>query len=151
MSNKKYLIDISLFEPDKIGLKIKQIKNDKKLKSVEMAQILEMAPANYSKLEKGEKITLQRLYILCLKLNVNLNWLVSGIGDMYIDIDFIKKVEQERAEFAEFREVSNKMESYYNDKVIPSVKVLQEDVMTLKEQVIRLNKEVAELKLERGK
>lgn len=65
-----------------VGLRLRAIREEKKLTTQYMAEILETTPEQYLEFEEG-KSELNGFQILTLKkvLNVSINWLIAGNED----------------------------------------------------------------------
>lgn len=63
--------------------RFRQIRGDKN--QVEFAQLVGITKQKVSNYENGiVKPTFEVLYLLAVNLHINLNWLITGNGDMYI-------------------------------------------------------------------
>ena len=71
--------------------RLKTVRKSLKLTQAEMAASIDVSYRNYAAYERGEnKPTYIMLETLCKIHNVNLNWFLAGIGEMFIP----KKLEQ---------------------------------------------------------
>ena len=67
--------------------KLKLIRKALKLTQKEFAKKLGITDSGISRLEKGQnQLTDQMIRSICREFNVNYDWLVSGIGKMFVDI-----------------------------------------------------------------
>ena len=81
-----------------MNIRIKQIRLSMNINQTSYAELTNTSQSNISKYERGElKPTLEFLISLHEKLNVNINWVLTGKGSMFnhdvqsdIDIDSIK-------------------------------------------------------------
>ncbi len=68
--------------------RVEEIREDKKLNKKSFANLLNMQNSNYATLLKGKNINGELSNLLKKEFDINLNWLISGVGDMYEnDID----------------------------------------------------------------
>ncbi len=66
--------------------RLEQIRTEKRLTSTEFATLLGIKPASYSDIKRCKNGISRKLQdILSQKLNINIDWLVSGNGAKYID------------------------------------------------------------------
>jgi len=72
--------------------RLKLLRKDLKMSQREIAELLEIAPRSWQQYENGSNIPGGKvLEALLEKLNVNINWLLSGNGKMYFkesDVDY---------------------------------------------------------------
>lgn len=73
------VMDIDLL---KIGNRVREALATKGVTSAEAAEMLEVSRATVSQWYKGRNLTLRTLWMLSSRLNLSLNWLVYGFGDM---------------------------------------------------------------------
>lgn len=74
------------------GEKIKQLRQSLNLSQDEFGAIFNIQKQMVSSLEKNKlKLNNEKLELLCSKYNVNINWLLCGIGDMFIKKEESKK------------------------------------------------------------
>jgi len=70
----------------KIGNRLTLILESKKLKAIDMARLLDVDKSSISKIEKNQQQPGSNFLIkLQQKLNININWLLTGHGEMMID------------------------------------------------------------------
>lgn len=70
-----------------MSLRIKEIRSNKKLSQVEFARALQVSQSAVSQYEKAARSPDSAfLSKLCSVFGVNLNWLISGTGSMYQDL-----------------------------------------------------------------
>jgi len=70
---------------EKVGERLKLIRQNLKLTQKEMADLLGVTLNAYQRYEMGARsLSLEKLKILMEKLNVNLNWLLTGKGEPFI-------------------------------------------------------------------
>lgn len=63
--------------------RFRQIRGDKN--QVEFAELVGITKQKVSNYEKGiVKPTFEVLYLLAVNLHINLNWLITGDGEMYV-------------------------------------------------------------------
>ena len=63
---------------------LKKIRKELRYTASETADILGVKLRTYGSWERGEKTpSIELCTLLCLKLNVNLNWFCTGSGDMF--------------------------------------------------------------------
>jgi len=73
-----------------IVLRIKEIREYKKMKQSEFASVLGVKQANMSHMENhGSKVSIETLRKLISVLNIDVNWLLTGQGEMFrrLDVD----------------------------------------------------------------
>lgn len=76
-----------------IHIKIKEIRKKLNLSQLEMGEILGIKQSSYSHLESGDTLpTLEHIYIMVKKHNINPLWLFIGIGDMFINNNNAKNI-----------------------------------------------------------
>lgn len=69
-----------------ISKRFKEIRELKKLSQVEFADLLSVLPTTISKYERGEiKPSTDFLANLCRVFNININWLLTGQGEMFLN------------------------------------------------------------------
>ena len=69
-----------------IGLRIKELRNDKKLTQNEFCDIIGIKQANLSHIENsGKKISVEILHKIISNFNISGTWLLSGIRDKFIE------------------------------------------------------------------
>ncbi len=65
-----------------IGLRIKQLRDEKNMTQLEFCNILGIKQANLSHIEtKGKKISIEILYKIISYFNIDANWLIMGEND----------------------------------------------------------------------
>lgn len=76
--------------------RLKLLRKDLKMSQREIAELLEIAPRSWQQYENGSNIPGGKvLEALLEKLNVNINWLLSGTGKMYFkeaDVDYDREL-----------------------------------------------------------
>lgn len=82
------------------GERIKELRQALKLKQSEFGALFSVGKSFISSIEKNKaKLSHNHLVYLLINYDVNINWLLAGIGNMFNDKDEIdKKVEQKIAE-----------------------------------------------------
>jgi len=74
----------------KLNERLKKIRIELKLNQQQLADQLGVTQAAISATEKGKNnLTSETLYILLTKYNINLNYLIAGIGTMFIKEEVI--------------------------------------------------------------
>lgn len=109
-----------------ISLRIKQLRTEKKLTQKAFCEKLEIKQSNLSHIENnGKKISIEIVQKIISYFNINADWLILGMGDMY-----------------------NKIPYKINDDVIESVSeadnALKYEYESLKDKYIRLNEQYNE-------
>lgn len=67
------------------GVRFKMVRMAQKLTLTKLAKMLNLSPGYLSEVENGKKAMSQELfYSLIEKLNINLNWLLTGEGEMFV-------------------------------------------------------------------
>ncbi len=67
-----------------IGERLKQIRQVLGIKQVDLAKVLKINPSAISQMESGRtNPSLETLSELVVNYNVNLHWLITGIGKMF--------------------------------------------------------------------
>ena len=67
--------------------RLKEIRKELRLTQKEFAKKLGITDSGISRLEKGQnQLTDQMIRSICREFNVNYSWLVSGTGDMFVEV-----------------------------------------------------------------
>lgn len=67
-----------------INLRLKQLREKKKLKKIQISSLMGVDNSQYTRIESGKlQPTLNHLMELNSKLGVDLNWLINGKGTMF--------------------------------------------------------------------
>lgn len=120
-----------------ICLRIKEIREQKRLKQERFAEIIGIRQGFVSSIEKGKKPSLETMFKIASAFDVNLTWLLTGEGEM------LKSAAQSTQQHAENNIVVEidkmKMEIGYLKKIIilsdEHNKQLQINVATLLKQI----------------
>ena len=76
-----------------IGFRIRKIRSEKKLTQDEFSNIIGVKQANLSHIEnKGLKITIDILNKIISNFDVDANWLLSGKGEMYKNVQNLGEI-----------------------------------------------------------
>jgi transcriptional regulator with XRE-family HTH domain len=114
-----------------IKKRLTQIRGDKTYDK--FAEELGIARTTYMRYEKGEAPSFELLYILCTKLKININWLLTGIGSK-----FISPEEKKDSYIESLIEDNNKLKELYSLTLDNIVKIT--DNMLEKAGELRLKK-----------
>ena len=69
-----------------VGKRLKEVRINKGLTQVAIANVLSVSQTNYNRYEKGVvEPNIQFLQSFSREFNVNLNWLLTGQGEMFLD------------------------------------------------------------------
>jgi transcriptional regulator with XRE-family HTH domain len=80
MSEKKDLFQIR----KEIGLRLRQVRKEMGYTQGELAQLLKVNRSHLSRLERGEKsLPPPVLYLLSDNFHVSLDWLITGLGEIF--------------------------------------------------------------------
>ena len=75
-----------MLSTDEIGNRIKEYRSNKKIKQKDLAKIIGIPSNTLSQYETGTiEMKASFLKDLAIKININIHWLVTGKGDMYIN------------------------------------------------------------------
>ena len=82
--NKCIFTKVHTFGVEMYGKRLKEIRKKLNYTQEQMAQYLDVPYRTYTSYERDEnRPSYSMLDNLCQKENVNLNWFISGIGDMF--------------------------------------------------------------------
>lgn len=84
---KKNYTNMTNDNKNKVNIRIKEIRKNLKLNQVNFGKELFISQDTVSLLETGkQKPTERQLLDICLKFDINIEWLMFGIGEIYLDI-----------------------------------------------------------------
>lgn len=105
-----------------IGLRIRELREHKKLTQKEFCELVEIKQSNLSHIEnKGEKISIEVISRIISNFNIDANWLILGRGEM-----FYKKEDQSNKD--------NSIISQYLEDKEKMVKMLEKEVNRLEQE-----------------
>jgi transcriptional regulator with XRE-family HTH domain len=83
MSNKKFKLDV--FPPEHFGTRLKRVRLELNLDTAQISDILRVRKNSYYKYEDGSRFPQPEILLsLITYLNVNVNYLLSGEGEMFL-------------------------------------------------------------------
>jgi len=114
MSSKKILVNDIYYMKKEIGKRLRIVRESKGISQVELGNHLGIQFQHVSKYERGESVpTWENLIKLIELLGVNINWLLTGKGKMFLtplgyeeveDKTMPQKIQDEETEIAEIIE-----------------------------------------------
>lgn len=97
-----------------IGTRFKKLREHLELSQEKFSRQFNITQQTYSLIEKGKRLpNIKTVMILSDNFNVNLNWLISGKGNMFREA--IENIEQYRKASAELRKISDKLDDIVKD------------------------------------
>lgn len=101
--NRKKTVDDKEKDPFYLGIgeRLRALRFDMKLTQEDMAANMELSTAYYGRVERGERgLSIEKLALLCEKLGINANYLLTGKGKPYevIDVEFQRLSEKKKEE-----------------------------------------------------
>ncbi len=126
-----------------MGLRLKEIRKLNKATQVEFAQLLETSQRNISSYENGNLEIPDRVKIKLFNLGINLNWLLTGEGEM-----FSKPGNSELSEthYDEISDIINILKTMNNDdirqfgKMVGEWQKLKKELREMKEKLTEMEK-----------
>ena len=77
---------------DEIGLRIKNLRHNKKLTQAQFGKLINISRQNVSKIERGQKLSVEQIDALCKKTGVSIEYILYGINDISTNIDFFDEL-----------------------------------------------------------
>jgi transcriptional regulator with XRE-family HTH domain len=99
-----------------IGLRIKELRLEKKMKSREFAMAINIDNSQYSKIENGKlDPTIEHLMEIYSKFNVSIDWLLMGEGVKYRDSKTAVQSNSETFFYKELKELNREIGALKNE------------------------------------
>jgi transcriptional regulator with XRE-family HTH domain len=99
-----------------ISLRIKELRQEKKLNKKEFAKAINVDNSQYSKIENGKLTpTIEHLMEIYSKFNVSTDWLLMGEGKMYRDAESLPQSNSETFFYKELKELNREIGALNNE------------------------------------
>ena len=126
-----------------IGKRLKQVRKRLGLKQHQLAEMFKLTPGAISSYEIGRiSPNWDTLVLICKELNINLNWLATGEGAMFLTVE--DRVAPETQDNIKLIEENQKLKDEIKVKD-DHIQILKKEVNSLKDEVISNHKEILEI------
>lgn len=125
---------------ESIGIRLKQFRKTQKKTQEEIAATIGLGSKAWSALEKDyREPTEQTLLLLSVKFNLNIDWLKTGNGKMYLQESPIEKIQKPDSTFDDIIDVFKMFSPETQDDILKVMKKIRQDIIAsrLRETTIR--------------